>query len=74
VSVRSITVRPTIRQLHTVEAGVFAVLTLMESSSYQTQVAQQQNVSSVMLSADTHTHTRLKALFRDYPGEPVPER
>ena len=22
----------------------------------------------------THTHTRLMALFRDYPGEPVPER
>jgi len=22
----------------------------------------------------THTHTRLTALFRDYPGEPVPER
>jgi len=21
----------------------------------------------------THTHTRLTALFRDYPGEPVPE-
>ena len=24
--------------------------------------------------AHTHTHTRLMALFRDYPGEPVPER
>jgi len=24
--------------------------------------------------ATTHTHTRLTALFRDYPGEPVPER
>ena len=24
--------------------------------------------------ARTHTHTRLAALFRDYPGEPVPER
>jgi len=24
--------------------------------------------------ASTHTHTRLTALFRDYPGEPVPER
>jgi len=22
----------------------------------------------------SHTHTRLTALFRDYPGEPVPER
>ena len=22
----------------------------------------------------THTHTRLTALFRDYPSEPVPER
>ena len=22
----------------------------------------------------THTYTRLTALFRDYPGEPVPER
>ena len=22
----------------------------------------------------THTHTHLTALFRDYPGEPVPER
>ena len=22
----------------------------------------------------THTHTRLTAFFRDYPGEPVPER
>ena len=22
----------------------------------------------------THTHTDLMALFRDYPGEPVPER
>ena len=21
-----------------------------------------------------HTHTRLTALFQDYPGEPVPER
>jgi len=26
------------------------------------------------LSKHTHTHTRLTALFRDYPGEPVPER
>jgi len=25
-------------------------------------------------SGSTHTHTRLTALFRDYPGEPVPER
>ena len=24
--------------------------------------------------ARTHTHTRLTALFRDYPGEPVPEK
>ena len=24
-------------------------------------------------SLDLHTHTRLTALFRDYPGEPVPE-
>jgi len=24
--------------------------------------------------ADTHTHTRLTALFQDYPGEPVPDR
>ena len=24
--------------------------------------------------AHTHTHTRLTALFRDYPGDPVPER
>ena len=23
---------------------------------------------------NTHTHTRLTAVFRDYPGEPVPER
>ena len=23
---------------------------------------------------DPNTHTRLMALFRDYPGEPVPER
>jgi len=23
---------------------------------------------------NTHTHTRLMALFLDYPGEPVPER
>jgi len=23
---------------------------------------------------NTHTHTRLMALFWDYPGEPVPER
>jgi len=23
---------------------------------------------------NTHTHTRLTALFWDYPGEPVPER
>ena len=22
----------------------------------------------------THTHTRVTAIFRDYPGEPVPER
>jgi len=22
----------------------------------------------------THTHTRLMALFQDYPGKPVPER
>jgi len=22
----------------------------------------------------THTHTHLTALFRDYPGKPVPER
>ena len=26
------------------------------------------------LTGHTHTHTRLTALFRDYPGEPVPER
>ena len=26
------------------------------------------------VSASTHTHTRLTALFRDYPGELVPER
>jgi len=25
-------------------------------------------------SQHTYTHTRLTALFRDYPGEPVPER
>ena len=24
--------------------------------------------------ARTHAHTRLTALFRDYPGEPVPEK
>jgi len=24
--------------------------------------------------AHTHTHNRLTSLFRDYPGEPVPER
>jgi len=26
------------------------------------------------LEQHTHTHTRLMALFRDYPGEPVAER
>ena len=26
------------------------------------------------VSIHTHTHTRLMALFREYPGEPVPER
>ena len=26
------------------------------------------------LNDTTFTHTRLTALFRDYPGEPVPER
>jgi len=31
-------------------------------------------VASVRNSQHTHTHTRLTALFRDYPGEPVPER
>jgi len=35
-----------------------------------------QNTSNVQYSlyTNTHTHTRLTALFRDYPGEPVPER
>jgi len=27
-----------------------------------------------LMSNHTHTHTRLMALFRDYPGEPLPER
>jgi len=27
-----------------------------------------------ILTINTHTHTRLTALFRDYPGELVPER
>jgi len=33
-------------------------------------------IQQVRLRYDTirHTHTRLTALFRDYPGEPVPER
>jgi len=26
------------------------------------------------LHSSRHTHTRLMALFQDYPGEPVPER
>ena len=30
--------------------------------------------SYAMHYAHTHTHTRLTALFRDYPGGPVPER
>ena len=30
--------------------------------------------SWIPATAHTHTHTRLTALFRDYPGEPVPER
>ena len=33
---------------------------------------QQLHVSSILLYI--HTHTHLTALFRDYPGEPVPER
>jgi len=30
--------------------------------------------SKEMTQTHTHKHTRLTALFRDYPGEPVPER
>ena len=30
--------------------------------------------TTVMYPRHTHTHTRLMALFRDYPGEPLPER
>jgi len=30
--------------------------------------------STLQQQSHTHTHTRLPALFRDYPGEPVPER
>ena len=31
-------------------------------------------LSQISASFHIHTHTRLKALFRVYPGEPVPER
>ena len=31
-------------------------------------------INSSRHNAITHTHTRLTAHFRDYPGEPVPER
>ena len=28
----------------------------------------------LLINTGIHTHTCLTALFRDYPGEPVPER
>jgi len=31
-------------------------------------------VGDLVLVCEIPTHTRLTALFRDYPGEPVPER
>ena len=33
-----------------------------------------ESTATAALTHCTHTHTRLMALFRDYPGEPVPER
>ena len=30
--------------------------------------------ATLAIGKDTHTHTRLTALFRDYPGELIPER
>ena len=32
------------------------------------------SISLLFCKRDTHTHTRLTALFRDYPDKPVPER
>jgi len=31
-------------------------------------------LAQLLTNYTTYTHTRLTALFRDYPGEPVPER
>jgi len=30
--------------------------------------------NNLHITDSTNTHTHLRALFRDYPGEPVPER
>jgi len=37
-------------------------------------IACKHNKMSILTHTHTHTHTRLTAFFRDYPGEPVPER
>jgi len=33
-----------------------------------------QEINLFLSQKHTHTHTRVTALCRDYPGEPVPER
>ena len=38
------------------------------------QPKKSQMQAQTLIGPNSHTHTRLMALFRDYPGEPVPER
>jgi len=38
------------------------------------QTPEERSTLLLYVQTGSHTHTRLTALFRDYPGEPVPER
>ena len=50
---------------------MYNTIKMHQASSYITVVTLQ---PSTVGTQHTHTHTRLMALFWDYPGEPVPER
>ena len=45
-----------------------------EAADFAPDVATQEATSGAESHPEGYTHTRLTALFRDYPGEPVPER
>ena len=59
-----------------------AVVDAVVVTSGQSKLAKGRNAAAHPLLHSTytkahthaHAHTRLTALFRDYPGEPVPER